>query len=263
MNKKLSYTELQNRISEIQGELALKSEEVNKLKYSFLANVSHEIRTPMNVIVGFSNLLNDPNYNQDQKSFFIDEINKNSRLLLRLIDNILNAAKVESDNIKLNMNFCSINEILKDVYDHFTNDNYYNPNESIALNLIESQSAEKFFTDSEKLKRILINLIETNIYGSTKKTIEFGYTIKDHKSIEFFVKSIDPGLNGQDFINKKDNYNHIQDDDLFSENGLGSGLAVSDKLVRLLGGKLIIKSSIGKGPLLILPYLYWLKGLFE
>lgn len=249
MNKKLSYKELQNRVSEVQGELALKSEEVNQLKYSFLANVSHEIRTPMNVIVGFSNLLNDPNYNHDQKNFFIDEINKNSRQLLRLIDNILYTAKVESDNIKLNMDFCDIREILQEVSDHFTNKNFstHDVHTKIQLKLKNDQSIDKIFTDSKKLKRVFINLIENSIQSASKKIIEFGYVLNKHNSIEFFVKNIDGGLNGQNKKNITENFTQTQDDDLFTDDGIGSGLAISDKLVRLLGGKLIIKSTLGKG----------------
>ncbi len=67
----------------------------------------------MNVIVGFSNLLNDPTYDQEQKGFFIDEINKNSKELLKLIDNILLCSKVENDNVEVNMkpfNLSSLSE---------------------------------------------------------------------------------------------------------------------------------------------------------
>ena len=245
MNKKLSYKELQNRVSEIQGELALKSEEVNKLKYSFLANVSHEIRTPMNVIVGFSNLLNDPNYDQDQKTFFIEEINKNSRQLLRLIDNILHTAKVESDNIKLNMDFCSINEILQSVYNDVIKGDIPSQNEKMPIHLMlnDSPATDKIFTDSNKLKRILYNLVTNNIIASQGDSIEFGCIQNKSKSIEFFVQNKGIGLNGTN--NEK--FNHTQDDILFNENGLSSDLAITDKLVRLLGGKLIIKSTLGKG----------------
>lgn len=249
MNKKLSYKELQNKVSEIQGELALKSEEVNKLKYSFLANVSHEIRTPMNVIVGFTNLLNDPNYDQDQKSFFIDEINKNSRQLLRLIDNIIHTAKLESDNIKMNMDYCSVNEILDELYFDFLNHNEYSAKKglTIQLNRKDYSKVDKIFTDSAKLKRVLSNLIESTIKDTSFNTIEFGYNFSDQRSIEFFVKDIELELNGQNVENLKNMYNQSQDDELFNENVMGTGLAITDKLIRLLGGKLTVKSTLGKG----------------
>jgi len=110
MHKKFSYSELEDKVSEIKEELAFKIDEVNRLKSSFLSNVSHEIRTPMNVIMGFSNLLSDPRYNQDQKNFFVDEINKNSKELLRLIDNIILTAKVETGNIKFIHDILNITE---------------------------------------------------------------------------------------------------------------------------------------------------------
>ena len=67
--------------------------EKENVKASFLSNISHELRTPVNVILGFTNLLTDPGYGEDQKKFFLQEINQNSKKLLRIIDNLIYSAE--------------------------------------------------------------------------------------------------------------------------------------------------------------------------
>lgn len=251
MDKRLSYQDLENEISLVRNELLLKDDEVNKLKSSFLSNVSHEIRTPMNVIVGFSNLLSDPHYNKDQKSFFVDEINKNSLELLRLIDNIIITAKVESDNIKLNMSEFDVSVVMKELYIHFQKKLKYQDNQKIKLQLasLSSSKAMKIFSDSAKLKHALFNLIDNALKYTINGTVEFGCEVKNNRFVEFYVKDTGIGINGKDvskiyrkFTQSPNNYTH-------TNNGLGIGLTISDKLIRLLGGKLTVRSTLGKGSL--------------
>lgn len=249
MHKKLSYSELEDKVIEIREELAFKIDEVNRLKSSFLSNVSHEIRTPMNVIMGFSNLLSDPRYNQDQKNFFVDEINKNSKELLRLIDNIILTAKVETGNIKLNMTFCDIQNIMDELYNHFHKNINNHKKRNVKINLITKLNNQdnKVFTDSLKLKHALFNLIENAIKFTINGLVEFGYEVNDENDIEFFVKDTGIGINGKDINKIFKKFTQLEEDDTRKDSGLGIGLTISDRLIQLLGGKLIVKSTLGKG----------------
>jgi signal transduction histidine kinase len=248
MSRKLTYKELEQKVSQMENKLNLKDNEVNKLKSSFLSNISHEIRTPMNVIVGFSYLLNDPNYDQNQKEFFVGEINKNSKELLRLIDNIILTAKIETDDIKLEMGICDVKSLMDDLYGQVQKFLKINLLSNVELKLIHSidKSNYRIFTDREKLKRAMFNMIENAIKCSKSNSVEFGYNIIDSKFVDFFIHE-----NGKESVSKRERFDkakdriHIEDPVDFYETRIG--LTISDKLIRLLGGKLKIKTSTEKG----------------
>lgn len=248
MNRKLTYKELEEKVSEMEGQLTLKDKEVHKLKSSFLSNISHEIRTPMNVIVGFSYLLNDPHYDQNQKEFFVGEINKNSKELLRLIDNIILTAKIETDDIKLEMNICDIQVLMEELYTQirkFINSNLSN---KVELKFIQNtlKSNYQIFTDREKFMRAMFNMIENAIKFSKNNSVEFGYKIINDKFVDFFIKDNGIGTNGESNLSGR-KISIIEPEDTLDFYETRIGLTISDKLIRLLGGKLKIKSSIGKG----------------
>lgn len=248
MSKKLTYRQLKENVSEMEDRLTLKDKEVNKLKSSFLSNISHEIRTPMNVIVGFSYLLCDQNYNQDQKEFFIGEINKNSKELLRLIDNIILTAKIETDDIKLNMDVCDIQSFMEDLYIQVQKFLKANAVQNTEVKFVHNsrKSHYQIFTDKEKVKRAMFNMVENITKLSANNCIELGYKIIDNKIVEFYInekitdlKSTTIDRNNDEFINGSSSKSDFYDTRV--------GLTISDKLIRLLGGKLRINSSKDSG----------------
>jgi len=248
MNKRLTYNELEDQVTQFRSELASKDNEVNKIKSCFLSNISHEIRTPMNVIVGFSNLLNDPTYSQEQVGFFIEEINKNSKELLRLIDNIILTAQVENDHVDVNMELCEINSLMEELYKHFQQ-KLINGNKSIQLKFIASEntSENKVFTDPKIMKRIMNNLIENAVNFAINGSLEFGFRILQEKTAEFFVRDATPVINGNN-INRL--YRKFNGNDKIAANGNddhGLSLRMSDKLIRILGGNLSVKSHFENG----------------
>ena len=90
-----------------------RAEESNRLKSAFLANMSHEIRTPLNAIVGFSTVLAEENKNKEQQEY-LDIIQKNSDLLLRLINDILDLSRLESGRVQFNFSLCEITQLCRD-----------------------------------------------------------------------------------------------------------------------------------------------------
>ncbi|MEZ5083846.1 MAG: HAMP domain-containing sensor histidine kinase [Bacteroidales bacterium] len=247
MEKYMSNMDFEQEILKMKTDLARKTDEVNRLKSIFLSNISHEIRTPMNVIVGFSNLLANPDYKQDQRNFFIEEINKNSRELLRIIDNIIYTAKFESEDVSPEMKICDVNSLIDEIklqVDNFINDYNF---DQIKIRVIKKPDKSKIeiFTDPDKLKVAILNLMENAIKYTIKGTVDLGYSVKDGKVI-FYIKDTGEGIERKNLDKVREKFYQLESNTR-SRRGLGVGLSVSDKLIRLLGGKLSLTSTLGKG----------------
>ena len=114
--KNLSTEELIKRLKHTEKKLVESSNESERLKSLFLANISHEIRTPMNAILGFSGLLKNENISEEEKQLFIDGITDSTNKLLHIIDNILETAKIESKEITIKEEACNIDELLQQLF---------------------------------------------------------------------------------------------------------------------------------------------------
>jgi signal transduction histidine kinase len=236
-------------VNNISHEPEAKKNEVKQLKENFLANISHEIRTPMNIIVGFSNLLADPSYNDEQKKFFIEEINKNSTELLRIIDQIIIAAKIQSKSIEIHKSECRVYHLFEGLYSHFTLDIKKNKKHQINLELeIDDAKSDMttIVTDSDKLKQAIISLIENALQFTLKGTVTFGYKLQT-ESIEMFVQDTGIGIEGQDIKHFFKKFYQVKDHPNKTTFGLGIGLSIADDLIHLLGGKLKVETKQGRG----------------
>jgi PAS domain S-box-containing protein len=225
------------------------AEESDRLKTAFLANMSHEIRTPMNSIIGFSNLLNEPELNQEKKEQYLQHILKSSNLLLNLIDDIIDISKIEAGQININPVGCQINEILKDLF-FSTRDTLKNDNIEMRLNLPADSDGYSLKTDPLRLRQILTNLLGNALKFTEKGFIELGYTIKKGEpklTIEFYVKDTGIGIpkNKQGII--FDRFRQVDDSRTRKFGGTGLGLAISRRLVDLLGGSIWVESETGEG----------------
>ncbi|HRX96071.1 MAG TPA: HAMP domain-containing sensor histidine kinase [Bacteroidales bacterium] len=249
MNTQPSNTELKNLVEKLTQELHDKENEVSQLKRSFLANVSHEIRTPMNVIVGFSNLLTDPNFNDEQKKLFIAEINKNSRELLRLIDQILLIAKIQNNDLEIILSECNLSALIEDLHAYFKDyldELGYKKIELRTINDILSTSNVILITDKDRLKESIKSLVENAIRFTRQGTISFGFTLNDN-DVQFFVRDTGIGIEDKHLKLIFEKFYKIKNTDETYEMGLGIGLSIAERLIHLLGGKLNVASVPGKG----------------
>ena len=247
MRKKPTYIELEDKLKQTQSRLATREEEFDKIRSSFYSNVSHEIRTPMNAIVGFSQLLSDPGYSNNEKKFFVDEINNNSKKLLHLIENIIITAKYESENIDVNNSFCDLNDMMEDIFHQFNSIIKNDDIKKIDLKFVKKteKNQDILFTDQEIIKQVLTNLLENAIKFSKNSIVQFGYEINENNSDRFFVNDTRTGTNGKETNNRSDRFTRLAISDNYEDVKLG--LSISEKLIRLLGGKLKIKSILGRG----------------
>ena len=225
------------------------AEESNRLKSAFLANMSHEIRTPMNAILGFTDLLSGENVETEKRTRFISIIQKNTKHLLRLINDILDISKIETNQLKIVKNKCVLDDLfvnLNELYEAIL-DLHDNKKLIFVTTIPDDKSIKEFNTDTMRLLQVFNNLIENSIKFTAMGTIEIGYDIKG-KFLRFFVKDTGIGIaeDKQEII-----FDRFRQADLNADTrkygGTGLGLAISKSLVEMLGGEIWFISKPDEG----------------
>lgn len=224
-----------------------RAEESDRLKSSFLANMSHEIRTPLNSIIGFSELLGDSEFTQDQKDGFILHIISSGNNLLHIISDILDISKMESGEISIRKSKINV----KDFLDEIRSLHIFNVEKKGILMEIESNclkiNPDVFvFADKERLKQICNNLISNAIKFTSEGYIQIGYRLIDNM-IEFQVKDTGIGISPEYHDKIFDRFRQVEASTTRKFGGNGLGLAISKNLVELMGGKIWVDSEQGKG----------------
>jgi PAS domain S-box-containing protein len=234
----------------------LHAEESDRLKSAFLANMSHEIRTPMNGILGFAELLKEPDLTGEQQQEYIKIIEKSGARMLNIINDIVDISKIESGLMKLAINETNVNEQIEYIYTFFKPEV---ESKGIRLAFRNALPAKEAIlkTDREKVYAILTNLVKNAIKYTDKGSIEFGYSvvvdtghalsIPQKSFLQFYVKDTGIGIpkDRQDAIFER----FIQADmaDVQARQGAGLGLAISKSYVELLGGKIWVEGEMGLG----------------
>lgn len=226
-----------------------KAEESDRLKTAFLANMSHEIRTPMNAIVGFSDLLaNMPDaFTDDERKKYIRHITNSSDQLLRLIDDIIDIAKIEAQQLKIVHEKCFINQMLDELKDEAESKLVF---DNVEIKVVKNIPYEDFsiISDDFRIKQILNNLLANAIKFTEEGEIIIGYEITKEREIKFFVKDTGTGIPEDQLEIIWDRFRQVetvQTDKLYG--GTGLGLTISKSLAKLLGGRMWADSQVGVG----------------
>jgi len=254
INKFMGFRGVMYDISEIKKtqEVLMKAKEraelSDKLKSAFLANMSHELRSPMNAIIGFSDLLLNSNLTEEEKNEYLTYINSNGKSLLNLINDIIDIAKIEVGQIKINKTVCKINEVIKELKLNYVAECKIKNKINLEIQSENGVDDSEFAvnTDPYRLRQILRNLIGNALKFTDTGFIRFGYQLKNGL-IEFFVKDTGIGISKNKLKVIFERFG--QDERGFDRNisGAGLGLAISKNLVKLLGGQIWVESEIGEG----------------
>jgi len=225
-----------------------KAEESDKLKTAFLSNMSHEIRTPMNGILGFSELLDDDNLTSEERRKFLDIINTNGQHLLSIINDILDIARIDSNQLVVNNADFNLNQMLDDLWISYENSKISMGKEHITLQLVKGLNDDNcnINCDDVRLRQILYNLLGNALKFTKTGLIKFGYMPMDGV-LQFYVKDTGKGisLENQSLVFER----FRQEEETYTRQfgGTGLGLSISKKLVELLGGEMWMESEQGVG----------------
>jgi len=233
----ININEHKNREKEL-NEARLKAEESDKLKTAFLSNMSHEIRTPLNGLVGFANLLTDPDYSIEEKKRFVEVINESSRKLMSLIGDILDLSRIESNTMTFDIKPVDLSDHINEIVYSYRNQDKKSvqivadlPPESITVNI-----------DPFRNRQILANLIGNSLKFTETGEIKIGYTSYPGY-VELYVTDTGIGI-------EKDKLSTIFER-FFKVNefvgGTGLGLSLCRAIVEKFGGRIWAESEFGAG----------------
>lgn len=222
----------------------MKAEESDKLKTAFLQNMSHEIRTPLNGIIGFSTLLNADDLSKDDIKEFTAMISQSGKLLIEIVNNILDISKIQTGQFKLEQKTISINSIFSDLLTFFSP---FARTKNITLNYhCTDDTNELIYSDESKLFQILTNLINNAIKFTMSGSIDFGYEIKG-EIVQFYVKDTGIGITPEFHEIIFDKFTQADLSISRGFEGAGLGLAICKGLVELIGGKIWVESELNVG----------------
>lgn len=234
------------------------AEIANNYKNHFLANMSHEIRTPINTIIGFSELIKNENLPSQKRNKYSGIIEENSQSLLRLIDDIIDVAKIEANELKIKKEACSLDELFAEFELTYSNFIKRKEKSNLELSFLIPDEAhhDVIFTDPYRLKQIINNLFVNALKYTERGHIEVGYTIVNDSKLEFFVSDTGPGIPAAQLKNIFKRFNYVEETTNPNATGSGLGLSICKDLALLLGGDITVKSIEGKGSVftLTLPY---------
>ena len=225
-----------------------KAEDSDRLKSAFLANMSHEIRTPMNAILGFSDLLSTDEYSPEEKMEFIEMIKSSGRLLLNLINDIIDISKIEAGELKIQPSEFKLLDLMEEMSQGFRQQMDRNGKSHVKLLLTHQDELKNALitTDRLRLQQIMTNLLSNAMKFTPEGEIEFG-ALAINNSYEFFVRDTGIGIPEHKLEVVFERFRQADDSHTRLFGGTGLGLAITKHLIELLNGKIWVESQEGKG----------------
>ncbi len=225
-----------------------RAEESDRLKTAFLQNMSHEIRTPMNAIIGFSRLMASEYESKETLEYYSQIINNNCTNLLEIIDGIIDMSRIDSGELSIHYDECNINELFNELNLFFKEYRIRLEKQHIEFRLQPFYgSFDTIMTDPDKLKQILINLINNAFKFTNTGKITVGCKFDKNQNIVFFVSDTGIGIPNDKHSVIFERFVKLDQDKTTFYDGSGLGLAIVKEFVELLGGNLWLESELSKG----------------
>lgn len=214
-----------------------RAEELDRLKSAFLANMSHEIRTPLNAIVGFSQLLAETD-DPEERHEFVEIIDSNNRMLLQLISDILDLAKIESGTMDLKFADMNVKEVINEIVTSFR----IKMPDNVALIAPQDSPECQIYSDRMRLTQVISNFLNNAIKYTSEGCIILAYEIIGDE-IKFSVTDTGDGMSQEIQAHIFDRF---YKGNTFKQ-GTGLGLSICETIVNRLGGRIGVNSELGKG----------------
>lgn len=214
-----------------------KAENADRMKSAFLANMNHEIRTPLNAIVGFSQLIIEE-VDPENKQEFAKIIENNNELLQRLIGDVLDISKIESNSMSLIYKEYELSQIMKELYNSMS----LRVPDTIEL-ILDPCETLTIETDRNRLVQVITNLMTNAIKHTSEGHIRFGFKRQDADRLYFYVEDTGEGIPPEQMEKIFDRFVQLEN----GTKGVGLGLAICKGLITQMGGRIGVSSVYGKG----------------
>ena len=222
-----------------QNELDLiKAQEADKMKNAFIANMSHEIRTPLNAIVGFSRLITETD-NASEQQEYLTIINNNSDLLLQLINDILDFAKIESGTLNYNLSWVDLKDVCQEVY---ISQSLKMTSDVALLYNGDMLPSARLRTDTQRIEQVLLNLLSNAIKCTNQGFVSLSYEVEGD-FVRVSVTDTGIGIDNEKQASVFERFVKLDD----FRQGTGLGLSICKMIIEKLGGEIGLRSELGKG----------------
>jgi K+-sensing histidine kinase KdpD len=181
--------QLQQKVEWLENAYRSDHGEGKKIKSRFLSNVTHEIRTPMNAIMGFSGLLQNEKLTQTEKEEYLYYISHNSQALLKVMDNIIDLTLLETQNLRINQEAVSIQDLITEVYDYHNMEMTRIAGKRMAILMSMPNANNRIYVnaDSYRLRRVMDNLVGFALKHQKKGVVELKLEIPNNNRVVFSV----------------------------------------------------------------------------
>lgn len=233
------------RSEEALKEALIKAESSNLLKTAFMNNISHEVRTPLNGVLGFSNLITQPDITDDEKQQYYSLIKSSSNRLLTTITSYMDISLIASGNIEVKRKSIDLHKLLYNLIDLFQ-PLCANKEIELLVDIPDDIGKIILFSDEELLRKILIHLLDNAVKFTDHGKISLGYIFKSN-TIQFYVKDTGIGVGVESHALIFESFTQEEKLPTRCHEGSGLGLSIAQGFVRLIGGELRLESKKGSG----------------
>lgn len=230
------------------------AEAANHAKTRFLAMMSHELRTPLNGVLGMAQMLMYPGIEEDERIEFASTINESGELLLRLLNDVLDHAKIEAGKLDLAREAYVPDQLLKDMLGLFGE---VAKKKGLSLSIVGDGVAQTCWGDRNRLRQILINLVNNALKFTEHGGAELSVSLKvlneqapsspEALLVRFCVKDSGIGISAEKQSALFKPFSQVDDSSTRRFSGTGLGLTICMQLVHLMGGEMGLESDEGHG----------------